>query len=111
MKQYDVAYTKAERKKQTQGPSAVASENEYPYGLCLRLDDGTLEKLGIDSLPKVGATFKVEATAKVTSVSSNEGTGGKNRCVELQVTKLGVGSGAQSMEDAAREGIEEADDD
>lgn len=110
MKQIDVAFTKAERKKQNQGPSPI-SENKYPYGLSLRLDNDTLEKLGLDSLPKVGTTVRVEATAKVTSVSSNEGTQGKNRCVELQVTKLGVGSGAQSMEEAAREGIEEADDD
>lgn len=66
----------------------------YPWGLCLRLDKDSLEKLGLDGeMPSVGEMIHLCAMAKVTSVSENEtedGNGGKatNRCIELQITHL-----------------------
>jgi hypothetical protein len=70
----------------------------YPWGLCIRLEKDTLEKLGIDGeMPSVGDMIHLWAMAKVTSVSENEmedGNGGKttNRCVELQITHLATES-------------------
>jgi hypothetical protein len=68
----------------------------YPYGLELRLENHSLDKLGIDSLPKVGEKMRIEAVAVVESASSNEvlGKDGKakpaQRNLTLQIQKLAV---------------------
>jgi hypothetical protein len=42
----------------------------YPWGTCIKLEDDTLEKLGLDDgLPAVGETLQFLAMARVTSVS------------------------------------------
>jgi len=66
----------------------------YPYGLCISMDEETLEKLGLDGeLPQVGMMIHLAGMAKVTSVSQNEremSDGSKKNCcrVELQITHL-----------------------
>lgn len=102
----DMAKTPEEVKKEvaeypTAAPAANGSGSApkvpvYPYGLCLSLEDESLEKLGLDDgLPPVGATILICAEARVTSASASEreGTDGKktscNR-VELQITRMGV---------------------
>jgi hypothetical protein len=68
----------------------------YPYGLCLSLEDESLEKLKLDgALPPVGATIFICGEARVTSASSSEREGPdgkKTSCnrVELQFTRMGV---------------------
>lgn len=70
---------------------------KYPYGLCLYLDDETLEKLGITELPKVGTVMTLTAQVKVTSVRSSETQTEKskgetdentNSSVDLQITDM-----------------------
>jgi len=61
---------------------------EYPYGLCLSLDDESLQKLGIDQLPDVGTVMHLVARVQVTSVSQYERTDGKNRDISLQITDM-----------------------
>jgi hypothetical protein len=68
---------------------------EYPWGLCVRLDDELLKKLGITDLPAVGAELMLEAKVKVVSTASNEYEGGARRNVELQITDMGIGSKAE----------------
>lgn len=63
---------------------------EYPWGLGLSLDDGSLTKLKIDELPDPGDEVYVIAKAKVTSVESRDGEYGKHRSVSLQITDLCV---------------------
>lgn len=87
---------------------AKDSGPRYPYGLELRLENPTLEKLGMDSLPKVGRKLRIEAIAEVTGVSSNEHNGHKSKCVTLQITKMEVASGARTAEEAVEEGIDDA---
>ena len=71
-------------------PSPMSREM-YPYGLRLDLNDDSLEKLKIESLPKVGKTVQVTAEARVESVSERDDTrGGKRRSLELQITKMAV---------------------
>ena len=77
-------------------PSAVKSPEaysapEYPYGLCLHLDDETMKKLAMSKLPQVGKQVVVYAYANVTSVSERETLiGGSSQSVELQITDLAV---------------------
>lgn len=81
-------------------PAPVAANKisgpKYPYGLCISLDDETLEKLGLEGdLPAVGETMHFEAIARVTCASANESEGmdGATRMcrrVELQITDMGV---------------------
>lgn len=86
-------------------PSSVAT---YPYGLCLYLDNDTLEKLGIDGdLPDVGDMINFQALARVTSASENErsteaGTKEVCRRIELQITHMSVASDEEEDRTAGR---------
>lgn len=67
----------------------------YPWGTSLRLEKDTLDKLGHADLPAVGDVFEMCIKVRVTSVSQseNESTAGatsENKCVELQVTDMGL---------------------
>lgn len=71
-------------------PDTVSADApSYPWGLQLNLDEEALDKLGIETLPKVDGELMVLARATVTSVSSNESSGGgKRKSVSLQITDL-----------------------
>lgn len=76
---------------------------EYPYGLCLRLDDDALEKLGLTVLPAIGTEMMVMAKVVVKSTSAYSRQGGEDhKDVELQVTdmELGAVSSASSAANA-----------
>lgn len=89
MKMAEMELSKKEKKESM--PTCASDEGpNYPYGLCLRLDNAVLEKLGIDSLPKVGARMKVMAEGIVTSVSSHESKNRDDRNVEIQIQQLAV---------------------
>lgn len=97
----DMAKSPEEVKKdvgQEAAPGWPLTTQVYPYGLCIRLEDDTLEKLGLgNEMPSVGDMIHLCAMAKVTSVSENEmedGNGGKKsrRCIELQITHLATES-------------------
>lgn len=76
-------------KSPTAAADSVPDMPVYPWGLQVRLDDGSLDKLGMDSLPKVDSERILIAKVKVVSVSSNASTGGnKHRSVELQITSM-----------------------
>jgi hypothetical protein len=98
----DMAKTPVEVKKEMKDyamPSAAPdgpSVPQYPYGLCISMDEDSLEKIGEgDELPEVGEVVHLVALAKVTSASSREeitSDGAKKVCrrVELQITHLAV---------------------
>lgn len=69
--------------------SAMPSEPTHPYGLCIRLEEEELEKLGLNhDEVEVGDMLEITGLAKVTSVSSSDNTYGKSRTVELQITHI-----------------------
>lgn len=73
---------------------------KYPYGLCLELNDETLKKLGITTLPAVGSTVLIMAHATVQSVSASQQVDGdKEQRTSLQITEMALS--APTTEDAA----------
>jgi hypothetical protein len=75
-------------------------EPSYPYGLCITLDAEQLDKLGINTLPKVGSEMMIKAKAYVKSTSAYETQGGKDMSVQLQITDLDL-SGLDRQRDQA----------
>lgn len=67
---------------------------EYPWGLRLSLDDGTIKKLDIDFASlAVGGIVHGHFMAKVTSTSEDQRDGGEMcRRVELQIQQMAVES-------------------
>lgn len=92
-------------------PAPSPSVSAYPWGLCLRIEDETLAKLGLDGdLPDVGQMMHFVAVARVTSASQREDKTGDgatkvHQCVELQITSMAVASAdlADMAADAAQD--------
>jgi hypothetical protein len=75
---------------------------EYPYGLCLCLDDEALQKLGITTLPEVGKEMTLTARVVVkTTMERSEADGEKCRSVELQITDMAL-DGPPKADQASR---------
>ena len=88
MKMADMKMSKTEKKGSM--PCSVDSQPDYHYGLRLSLDSAALEKLGMTTLPKVGAKVMVSAIGVVTSVSQHESKNNDSRNVEIQLQELAV---------------------
>lgn len=64
---------------------------KYPWGLCITLNDDTLEKLGVKTLPAAGTTVTIIAKAQVTSTSERQTEGdGTKQSMDLQITDMQV---------------------
>lgn len=71
---------------------------EYPWGLCLELDETSLEKLGIESLPVVGAEFLLTAKVVVRSTSEHSVQGGEGRRnLSAQITEMELATPAKDQ--------------
>jgi hypothetical protein len=86
----------AEAKEET---SPEAEAPKYPWGLCIELNEDSLKKLGITSLPAVGATMSIVAKAEVQSASESQYQGDKDTrmSVSLQITDMAVAPVAKDM--------------
>jgi len=82
----------AAREKMYPAPTLLNDTPRYPYGLTITLDNETLDKLEMGSLPKVGKTMTLIAAVTVTSVSSSEDSGDHEvrRNVSLQITDMAL---------------------
>lgn len=80
--------------------SMTVYKPEYPWGLCLHLNEEAIDKLGLPALPGVGEAMMLHARVMVNSVSMNESQNGKNRSLELQITDMGLGA-EEKKSDAA----------
>lgn len=79
------------------------SDQEYPWGLQLNLDDGTVGKLGKPSL-RVGDEVMIMAKAKVQRVSTHEDDrdeGSVDISMTLQITDMAVEEAESSSEEKA----------
>lgn len=89
-KMVSLKLTQKEAKKRDEPPT-LADRPKFPFGSQIHLENEVLDKLGMKTLPKVGATMEIMAKVEVTSVHSSERAGGgKDRSVGLQITDLGV---------------------
>lgn len=77
-----------QREKDMQVSIGSSDGERYPYGTRLDLDNDTLEKMGIKTLPPVGSTMMIEA--KVTVIGSRQSATKErtNRSLELQITDM-----------------------
>ena len=66
------------------------SKPDSPWGLRISLTEKELAKLGLDCDCEIGDMIDLRAFATVTSISQNEGSGGKTARVELQIEKMAV---------------------
>ena len=78
-------------KKRNSAECAIEDRDDFPYGLAVSLDDESLAKLGMKTLPGVGEAFIVVGVGKVKSVSENSNSNRTNRNVTIQLEKLEVG--------------------
>lgn len=77
----------------TCGPMSVKDQPDYPWGLRVNLDEGSIQKLeaaGLEGAPEVGDYVDLRCFARVTSVSSNETDAGPKRCYELQIEQIAL---------------------
>jgi hypothetical protein len=83
----------AEEAKEYTEPKA-SDAPKYPWGLCITLNDDSLEKLGIDALPAVDVEVTIIAKAIVSRTSEYQTQGGESeRSLDLQITDMQVGVG------------------
>lgn len=79
----------ASMKMKPEGMDEMKLEEEYGYGLHLKLEDEQFTALGIE-LPEVGSTVKINAVAIVTKTEiENEGEGEEKKLC-LQITEMEV---------------------
>lgn len=67
-------------------------QDEYPYGLRIRLDNDSLKKLGLTELPAIDSEHKLVALVSVVGLTMNESAGEDEayRSVELQIKQLAL---------------------
>jgi hypothetical protein len=95
----NMKHSKDEAKQYTE--ASPMDEPQYPYGLCLSLHDDELKKLGITSLPAVGAEMTINAKVFVKSTSAyNTQKGESEMSMDLQITDMEI-SAAQEKSSAA----------
>lgn len=67
----------------------VADAPKYPWGLCLTLNDDSLDKLGVKTLPPVDTEVTIIAKAVVSRISENQTQGGEScASMDLQITDM-----------------------
>jgi hypothetical protein len=96
----DMKMSKSETIAYSEVAEKESDEPQYPYGLCIHLEQDQLDKLGIKELPEVGAKMMLHANAYVKTVSEYSTQSGQDRRVELQITQLEISEG--EAKDAAQ---------
>lgn len=76
------------------------TRDDYPYGLCISLDNDTLGKLGVE-LPPVGTEVMITAKAIVRSTSVRQDDEETYRRAELQITDMVVAPAEASEQKSA----------
>lgn len=78
------------------------TRDDYPWGLCISLDNETITKLGI-STPAVGSVVMITAKAIVKLTSERQDDDGTYRRAELQITDMAVAPDSSEPQKTAAE--------
>lgn len=86
--------------------SAPEGGPQYPWGLTVRLEKESLDKLGIDLADySLGDIINLTAKCCVKELRQSEGEGDQSKTVELQITDMGI-----EKEDDQDQGPDEGDE-
>lgn len=110
MKLTSMKRSKKEREARNKPMQAAGpySGDEYGYGLCIRLDEQDLEKLGIKpSSFDVGDAVEIEARGTIKMLRQEKGTSHDSSGIEIQLTSIGIEPGSAAS--AINKGIADAD--
>jgi hypothetical protein len=78
-------------KKSTMPIDACCSDEDFPYGLRISLNESSLQKLGLSIKDfEIEGEIMIKAECNVTEVRSSKGNDYSSENVELQITKLAV---------------------
>ena len=68
------------------------SKEEYPWGLRITLEEDSLDRLGMDTMPEVSKTMTLIATVEVVNVSENANKDEETirRSLGLQITDMNL---------------------
>lgn len=98
MKLINMQMDQEEASEYSQG-SVASDAPKYPYGLSISLDDGSLSKLAMDQLPRVGDTFMVMAKVQVSNVSERQNMSNDSEAsVGLQITDMAIEKPFEAMD-------------
>ncbi|EJI1363646.1 hypothetical protein NDL49_000120 [Escherichia coli] len=86
------------------------TRDDYPWGLCISLDNDTLNRLGITSLP-VGGMVMITAKALVKSTSERQDENEVCRRAELQITDMAMAPDSSEPPKAAAQTLYGGEDD
>ncbi|AYC20066.1 hypothetical protein DZA65_03191 [Dickeya dianthicola] len=78
------------------------TRDDYPWGLCINLDNDTLKKLGATPQP-VGSEVMITARAIIKSTSSRESEDGTRHDASLQITDMAISAASQQEQKSAAE--------
>jgi hypothetical protein len=70
--------------------TAYEEKPHYPYGTSLSLDEKSMDKLNIKSLPEIGSMIHGRFMAKVTRISASADDSGDSSCLGLQITHMAL---------------------
>lgn len=89
--------SKKETKKMVEG-DMPEDRPQYPYGLKLNLDNETLEKLGMKTMPEMGKAMMMMAKVTVTDMHESKSEGSNYRSLGLQITDMAFEAEKESLE-------------
>ncbi len=84
-------------------PSVLSSgkvdQPRYPYGLCISLEEESLQKLEIKSLPPVGHSMVISVRVEVVSTGEHDSKEqGVRRSLSLQITDIDMGGAKKEVD-------------
>jgi hypothetical protein len=92
MKLIDMKLPKKDKKGTLNSPVATDFQHEeYPYGLCIRLNNDQIDKLGIFDNMDVDMDVVINAKATIKSKEKSEMQGGKSdKSLSIQIKEFGI---------------------
>jgi len=78
------------------------ARDDYPWGLCINLDNDTLKKLGATPQP-VGTDVMITAKATIKSMSTREDGEGVRHDASLQITDMAIAPATGEPDKSAAE--------